>query len=130
MNVTRRMTRDPETLGPKRTVAEARVLMDAGGFRRMPIVDNGRLVGIISDRDVRRYQRDELSTPIEKAMTRDPVTLTTATSVEQAARLMLKHKIGGLPVMEHDKLVGILTTTDVLKAFLDLIQASQALMNP
>jgi acetoin utilization protein AcuB len=129
MDVTRRMTRDPETLGPKRTVAEARALMDAGGYRRMPIVDNGRLVGIISDRDVRRH-RDALSTPIENAMTRDPVTVTVASSVEQAARLMLKHKIGGLPVMEHDKLVGILTTTDVLKAFLDVIQASQTLMNP
>ena len=59
-------------------------------------------------------------------MTSDPKTVTPKMSVEDAARLMISHKIGGLPVMEDGKLVGIITTTDVLKAFPKVEAATQS----
>ena len=58
-------------------------------------------------------------------MTPDPVSITPDTSVEDAARLMLKHKIGGLPIMENGELVGIISTTDILRAFLSMVQATE-----
>ncbi|WP_299425943.1 CBS domain-containing protein, partial [uncultured Meiothermus sp.] len=55
---------------------------------------------------------------VKEIMTRDPITIGSAMPLQAAAKLMLEHKVGGLPVVHHDKLVGIVTVTDVLKAFL------------
>jgi len=101
-------------------------LMEKGGFRRVPVVDDGKLVGIVSDRDVRAHSGYLVQTKVTAAMTSDPKTVTPHMSVEDAARLMIEHKIGGLPVVEDGKLVGILTTTDVLKAFLKVEAAAQS----
>jgi|SRR5271166_1071864 len=129
MNISNRITRNPETTSPEETVAAVRALMHAGGFRRMPVIDRGKLVGIITDHDVRKYSGDLLlTTKVADAMSRNPITIDPNTTVERAANLMLLHKIGGLPVVDGDKLVGIITTTDILKAFLDIVRASSEIL--
>jgi acetoin utilization protein AcuB len=126
MLISRLMTYGAVVVSSHDTLQTAATLMEQGGFRRVPVVDDGKLVGIISDRDVRAHAGYLESTKVTAAMTWDPKTVTPKMSVEDAARLMIEHKIGGLPVVEDGKLVGVITTTDVLKAFLKVEAAAQS----
>lgn len=126
MLISRLMTYGATTVSSHDTLRTVATLMERGGFRRVPVVDDDKLIGIISDRDVRAQAGYLDSTKVTAAMTPDPKTVTPRMSVEDAARLMIEHKIGGLPVVEDGKLVGILTTTDVLKAFLKVEAAAQS----
>src|SRR5262249_31895387 len=83
-----------------------------------------RLVGILTDRDIRRHVGSEDRTKVSAAMTETPLSVSPSTTVEEATQLMLKHQISGLPVLEDGKLVGIITTSDVLKAFLETTGAT------
>ena len=125
MLISRLMTYGAETVSSGDTLQTAANVMKRGGFRRVPVVDDDKLVGIISDRDVRAHDGYLDKTRVSAAMTSDPKTVTPRMSVEDAARLMIEHKIGGLPVVEDGKLVGIITATDVLKAFLKVEAATQ-----
>ncbi len=125
MRISDRMTPNPTTVGPKDTLRKAKALMDAGGFRRLPVVENDQLVGILSERDLRQHLGYLDSTRVNAAMTASPMTVTPHSSVEDAARLMLEHKVGGLPVVQEGKLVGMVTTSDMLHALLDVIQAQE-----
>ena len=84
-----------------------------------------QLVGILSERDLRQHLGYLDTTRVNAAMTASPMTVTPHSSVEDAARLMLEHKVGGLPVVQEGKLVGIVTTSDMLHALLDVIQAQE-----
>jgi len=119
------MTYGAATVSSHDTLQTAADLMNKGGFRRVPVVDDGNLVGIVSDRDVRAHTGYLELTKVTAAMTSDLKTVNPKMSVEDAARLMIEHKIGGLPVLEDGKLVGMITTTDVLKAFLKVEAATQ-----
>src|SRR5208337_792427 len=99
MLVGKRMTPHPVTVAPNETLAAARAKMQAGQFRRLPVVQDGKLVGIVTDRDLRPHLGHEERTRVTAAMTEDLVTVTPATTLEYAAQLMLKRKIGGLPVV-------------------------------
>ena len=99
--------------------------MHKGGFRRLPVVKDGKLIGIITDRDLREHAGLLERTRVSAAMTKDLMTVTPRTTLEQAAKLMLSHKISGFPVTDAGKLVGIITTSDILQAFLDLMGASE-----
>lgn len=125
MKVGDRMTKTPITISPAETLAVAQERMHAGGFRQIPVVDDGRLVGIITDRDIRRHGRHMIVAKVQAAMTENLITATPATPLEEAARLLLRHKIGALPVVERENLVGILSTSDILQAFIDLAAASK-----
>jgi acetoin utilization protein AcuB len=110
-------------------------------FRRLPVVDEkGRLVGIVSERDL-LYASPPPSTLLSglelnhllaelqtgEIMTREVITTTPDTFVEDAARLMVDNKIGGLPVVDEDnQVVGVITETDVFKAFIELYRAGHA----
>jgi len=124
MLVRHRMTQHPVTVSPQDTLATAQEKMTAGHFRRLPIVHDGALVGILTDRDVRRHVGVEERTRVRAAMTETPLTVSPLTTVEEAVQLMLKHQISGLPVVENGKVVGIITTSDVLQAFLEMTGAS------
>lgn len=124
MLVRHRMTPHPVTISPHDTLAAAQEKMTTGHFRRLPVVHDGTLVGILTDRDLRRHLGTEERTRVGAAMTETPLTIAPATTVEAAVQLMLKHQISGLPVVENGKVVGIITTSDVLRAFLEMTGAS------
>jgi acetoin utilization protein AcuB len=105
-------------------------LLQRRGFRHLPVVDSGKLVGIISDRDLKQSmisaasmaegrERDRLLDELTagQIMARAVVTIGPTIGVDEAARLMATRKISALPVTEGDRLVGIVTETDVLQLF-------------
>jgi acetoin utilization protein AcuB len=118
MKVAACMTPDPACLAPDDTLSVAIAVMEAGDFRTIPVIQDGKLIGIISDRDIRRNWQQAENTKIKAVMTENPICISADDSVNEAVRLLLSHKIGGLPVIRNDKLVGIITTTDILKAVL------------
>lgn len=79
---------------------------------------NGKLVGVISDRDIRSCRQEPEGTKVGEIMSRTPICISPEESVNEAVRMILSCKIGGLPVINEDKLVGMITTTDILKAVL------------
>jgi CBS domain-containing protein len=129
MEIANWMSRGPVCIRPSDTLAVAKKLMDAGHFRRLPVVENDKLVGIITERDLRQHWGYLDSTKVNAAMTSDPVTVTPRNTAEEAAHLMLQHKIGGLPVVDNRKLVGILSTSDLIRALLNVIQAAEHIMD-
>ncbi len=118
------MTHHPVVISPDDPLSSAQRLMQAGKFRRLPVVADGRLVGIVTLRDLQRYLAVLDSTKVQAAMSRPVVTVSPIDTIERAAQLILKKKIGGLPVVDGDDLVGIVTYTDVLETFLDVLGAS------
>lgn len=124
MIVGNRMTKEPITVEPEDLSIRASLKMQAGGFRRLPVVRDGKLIGIISERDLREHRGHLEQIKINGIMTENPVTVTAATTVEEAAQIMLERQIGGLPVVADGHLVGIVTASDILRAFLDVMGAS------
>jgi CBS domain-containing protein len=122
------MTADPITIDPRTTLPEANRLMKECNIRRLPVVEKGNLVGIVTLGDIREaspsaatalsiYELNYLLArlTVGEIMTRDPITISPDTSIEAAARLMLEHKIGSLPVVADAKLVGIITESDIFR---------------
>jgi acetoin utilization protein AcuB len=129
MQIVNLMTPDPIVINPDDTLANAKAVMDDGRFRRLPVVESGRLVGILTERDIREHTGYLGSTRVNAAMRTALITVTPFNTVEDAARLMLKHKIGGLPIVADGKLVGIVTTSDLLRAFLLVVAGASQIMN-
>ncbi|HSB69615.1 MAG TPA: CBS and ACT domain-containing protein [Candidatus Methylomirabilis sp.] len=140
MLVEKRMKPNPISVSPGDSFRRAMTLIRQRGIRHLPVVEGGQLVGIVTDRDLRQaspspatsLEIHELHYLLEKITVREIMTtkvhtVTPETPIEEAARLMLQHKIGGLPVLRSGMLVGILTETDILTAFVDLmgLQADQ-----
>jgi acetoin utilization protein AcuB len=125
MIVGKHMTRNPTVIGPDDSLSSAQEKMRIGDFRRLPVVLDGRLIGIVTDRDLRRCMGLLEKVKVNAVMTEILVTVSPNDTIEKAAQLMLKHKIGGLPVVEENKLVGVITTSDLLQTFLDVIGASE-----
>jgi acetoin utilization protein AcuB len=125
MIVGNRMTKEPITVQPDDLLIRASHKMQAGGFRRLPVVSEGKLVGIVTERDLREHRGDLERTKINGVMTEDPVTVTPAVTLEEAAQILLERQFGGLPVVADGRLIGIITTSDIVGAFLDLMGASQ-----
>jgi acetoin utilization protein AcuB len=125
MLVGNRMTQHPITVNPEEHLDVARVKMDAGHFRRLPVMSEGVLVGIVTDRDLREHVGQLGHVKVGGVMTEMPVTIAPGATVEEAAQILLKRQIGGLPVVEQGQLIGIITTNDVMNAFLDVMGASQ-----
>jgi acetoin utilization protein AcuB len=120
-----RMTQEPITVQADELLIRASHKMKAGGFHRLPVVHDGRLVGIITERDLREHHGHLEQTKINGVMTEDPITVGPETVLEEAARIMLENEIGGLPVVHEGRLVGIITATDVMRAFLDVMGGSK-----
>jgi len=114
------MTVNPVTVEPDAPLPVARRLMHEGNFRTLPVVSRGQLVGIITDRDLRiALERSEKLT-VEQAMTWDLFTVTADTSIFDASRLLAERKVGALPVVEKGQLIGVISTEDLLKAFVEV----------
>lgn len=125
MLVANRMSKNPQTASPRDTLAEAEAKMHAGNFRHLPIVADGKLVGMLSDHDIRQHQGHLKDTRVTGALTENPITVTPETSLEEAAEILLERKIGGLPVVANEKLVGMITTTDILGAFVEIFGTAE-----
>ena len=116
------MTRHPETIHPDDTLAKAKEMMDAGEFRRLPVVKDGGVVGMLTERNLREHSGYLGSTKVNVALSAPVISVGPNTTVQDATRLMLRHKIGGLPVVDRGKLVGIVTSVDMLRAFLEVVE--------
>jgi acetoin utilization protein AcuB len=117
------MTRHPETIHPDDTLAKAKEMMDAAGFRRLPVMKDRKIVGMLTERNLREHSGYLASTKVNVAMSTPVVSVGPNTTVQEATRLMLRHKIGGLPVVDGEKLVGIVTIVDMLRAFLEVVES-------
>ncbi|CAN5788948.1 CBS and ACT domain-containing protein [soil metagenome] len=124
------MTHDPQSVNPKTTVMEAMQRMREGNFRRLPVVQASRIVGIVTDRDLKEATPSKSTTlsvyelnyllsklTVQDVMQRAVVTVGPEDPFERAAVLMEEHRVSGLPVVEGGALVGMLTITDLLRAF-------------
>ncbi len=107
------MTKNPVTVEPGDTLARADAKMKAGGFRRLPVVHDGELIGILSEYDLRRYLESLYSTLVVAAMTPRPVTVSPWATPEHAVAVLKAEEIGALPVVEHGKLIGIVTASNL-----------------
>ncbi len=125
MLVENRMTKEPVTIEADELLIRASHKMRSGGFRRLPVVRGGKLIGIVSERDLREHRGDLEHVKVNGVVTENPLTVSPGTTVEEAARIMMEHQIGGLPVIEDGRLVGIITVTDVMNAFLEMMGASK-----
>lgn len=121
MKVRELMTPQPQTARPTDTLSVVDEKMRQGRFRRLPVVDEaGKLVGIVSDGDLREHVGYLPTTRVSAAMSENPVTVSDDVEIEVAAQLMIWHKHGGLPVVDAaGQLAGIITESDLLMALVD-----------
>ncbi len=135
MKVSELMTKNVMTVTPEDMVDKVFVLFHFESIRHLPVVtDKGTLVGVISDRDIKKVLGSRHTTYVQKdgtvltvssrkvrtIMRRQPITIGPNEKAADAAAIMVKKKIGALPVISNKKLVGIITATDVLKAYVNL----------
>jgi len=128
------MSKDPITITDETSMMKAIHLMKQNRFRRLPVLRQGKLVGIVSDRDLKEASPSKATTldvhelyyllaelQVKDIMTRDPVTVSPDDTVEHAAQLMLENTISGLPVVtDKGNVVGIITQSDVFRAFMHI----------
>ncbi len=118
------------TISAGDTLSTVEDIMTLGGVRHMPVVHGGKLVGVVSERDLLRASLSNLTefgteerraflqvVEITRVMSTPPIVISPDATVQQAARALAEHKIGCLPVLEGDELVGLVTETDVLRYF-------------
>jgi CBS domain-containing protein len=110
------MTPQPVTITPDTTVAQVRQMMARDRLRCVPVLEKDKLVGIVTDRDI-AFSDATPSTAVGLLMTRDLVAVGPRTSIQEAARLLVECEIDALPVVENQKLHGIITRSDILTAF-------------
>ena len=129
--VSRWMTKTVVTIKPHDTVRQARELLSKHRINQLPVVVNNKLVGIVTDRDIRDAYPSSLrllrgkdiddfadAHTIEEVMTYDVIAVNPQTTLREAAQRLRRQRLGALPVVEQEKLVGIITRSDLLDAFL------------
>lgn len=134
MFVKNKMTANPFTISPDQTIPDAHEVMIKNGIRRLPVVKDGKLVGIISKEDVIKASPSQATTfsigeityllsktRVSRVMTKNPVTISSNALLEEAATLMRDNKIGFLPVVDDNRLVGIITESDIFESFIELL---------
>lgn len=127
------MSRHPVTIPKDASLPEAHRLMNDKSIRRLPVMDGNKLVGIITRGDVRGAEASEATTlsvwelnyllsklTVEHVMTRNVITVNSDTTIAEAAKVMLTQRIAGLPVMEGDQLVGIITESDIFRMVVEM----------
>ncbi len=128
------MTKDPVTITEDTSMIKAIHLMKERRFRRIPVVSQGKLVGMVTDRDLKEASPSKATTldvhelyyllaelQVSEIMSRDPFSVSPDDTVEHAAQIMLEHTISGLPVVDGScAVVGIITQSDVFRAFMQI----------
>lgn len=134
MFVKNKMTSNPFTISPTQTIPDAQEIIKNNGIKRLPVVENGKLVGVVSKGDIVKVSPSKATalsmgeityllakTKISSIMSKEPVTISPNALLEEAAILMRNNDIGFLPVVENEKLVGIITESDILDSFIELL---------
>jgi acetoin utilization protein AcuB len=135
MYVGRKMTTDLITVTPDTPLVKARDLLREHNIKQVPVVgEHGKLVGILTDRDIKQAWASPATTlsiyeltyvlqklTVESVMVKDLITINPGATIERAASILHAHKIGSLPVVEAEKLVGIITSTDLMEVLLDAL---------
>lgn len=128
------MTSPAVSISPNDTIADTIALMREKSINRVPVVEKGKVVGLVTDGDLREISPSPATTlsifelnylvaktPIREVAVKEVISCSSDTKIEDAALLMRDHKIGGLPVVDDGRLVGIITQTDIFDAFLDTL---------
>lgn len=116
------MTPNPVTVAPEKSAEETLELMKNLNFRQCPVIENGKLIGIVTDRDLRTSLAGGSGAAVGDIMAKDPVTILDYASVEGAAEIIRRGKFNALPVVTNKgELVGILSVTDLLDALLKML---------
>jgi acetoin utilization protein AcuB len=137
------MTPNPITIRRDTPLSAVIGLMKSHRCRQLPVVDEGRLVGIVTDRDIRLAMNSPLIlhdrsddqtllafTTAEACMTSDPMTVEPGTPAAQAALVLKTYKFGALPVVHEGRLVGIVTVSDILDSYISLLSAQEKEVRP
>lgn len=128
------MTANPRTVNGSTPVMEAMHLLREGGYRRLPVVQDGALIGIVTDRDLKEATPSKATTlsvyelnyllsklTVDEVMTKPVITVAPDDPIEEAALAMEEHRVSGLPVVDGTTVVGILTITDLLRALVTFL---------
>jgi len=128
--VQRYMTATPVVIESGRTLAEAHDVLRAHGIRHLPVVEGGRLVGVLSQRDLYLVETlrgvDAATEKVAEAMSREPYTVAPTAPVDEVAQDMADHKYGSAVVVEDGKVVGVFTTIDALRALASIVRGGRA----
>ncbi|MBI4767169.1 MAG: CBS domain-containing protein [Deltaproteobacteria bacterium] len=134
MFVRNRMTTEVITLDPDQTLLKAMTLIQQKRIRHLPVVKEGKVLGIVTERDVRKagasdssslsifelnYLMDQIK--VSSFMTKKVITVAPEEPIEAAAKLIYDHKIGALPVVDKNQLVGLITKSDILETFIEVL---------
>ena len=139
MLVKLRMSRYPLTIGPEESLSDAHKYMNEQNVRHLPVVkSDDKMIGLIAEDDLLKAEPSSatslsvweihyllMEVKVKTVMVKDVITTTEDTPIEEAAHLMLDHKIGCLPVMRDGKLVGIITESDIFRTFMELFAARE-----
>ena len=134
MYVKNKMTINPYTISPEASISDAVELMKEKNLRRLPVVKNGKVKGILTKNDLQKVSPTKATslsifeinyllskTVVKDAMTKETITISQDSLLEEAAVIMRDKKIGTLPVVENDKIIGIITESDILDSFIDIL---------
>ena len=135
MRVGKRMTRNPKTVSPDDPLSAAARILREHGFHHLPVVEGGKLVGILSDTDLRNAslaatpreggEGEPGNRPVREVMRTEVWSVTPEDSIEDALLILTREKFGALPVLDGDRLVGIITRADLLNAFIDVLDVNE-----
>lgn len=134
MFVKNKMNANPFTISPDQTIPDAQEIMKQHGVKRLPVMKNGRLVGIVAKEDIIKSSPSKATalsmgeityllskTKVSQIMTKNPVTISSNSLLEEAAILMRDNDVSFLPVVDDGKLVGVITESDIFDSFIELL---------
>jgi len=134
MFVKNKMVANPFTISPEQTIPDAHEIMTTNGVKHLPVMKQGKLVGIVSKYDIERYSPTKATTfsmgeityllsktKISSIMNKNPITISSNALLEESATLMRDNEISFLPVVDDEKLVGIITEGDIFESFIELL---------